>query len=59
MMDMVDDDVSVGSDIFNDFSEDLESSQVLEDERYYRYGRFFSVNLGTGVTNFTGKRGRA
>lgn len=58
-MDMVDDDVSLGSDIFNDFSEDLESSQVLEDERYYRYGRFFSVNLGTGATTFTGNRGRA
>lgn len=48
-----------GSDIFSDFNEDLESSQVLEDERFYRYGRFFSVNLGGGLTTFTGNRGQA
>ena len=51
--------VGGGSDIFSDFNEDLESSQVLEDERYYRYGRFFSVNLGGGITTFTGNRGQA
>ena len=48
-----------GGDIFSDFNEDLESSQALEDERFYRYGRFFSVNLGGGLTTFTGNRGRA
>jgi len=48
-----------GGDIFSDFNEDIESSQVLEDERFYRYGRFFSVNLGGGLTTFTGNRGQA
>lgn len=48
-----------GTDIFSDFNEDLESAQVLEDERFYRYGRFFSVNVGTGFTTFTGNRGKA
>ena len=53
------DELSPGSDIFSDFNEDLEASQVLEDERFYRYGRFFSVNLGGGFTTFTGNRGNA
>lgn len=55
----IEDDLTPGSDIFSDFSEDLESAQVLEDERFYRYGRFFSVNLGGGFTTFTGNRGKA
>jgi hypothetical protein len=55
----LEDDLNPGSDIFSDFNEDLESAQVLEDERFYRYGRFFSVNLGGGFTTFTGNRGRA
>ncbi len=55
----MEDDTTLGSDIFSDFSEDLESAQVLEDERFYRYGRFFSVNLGGGFTTFTGNRGAA
>jgi hypothetical protein len=55
----VEDDLTPGSDIFSDFNEDLESAQVLEDERFYRYGRFFSVNLGGGFTTFTGNRGKA
>lgn len=59
MKEMDDDTTMNGSDIFSDFNEDLESSQVLEDERFYRYGRFFSVNLGTGLTTFTGNRGQA
>jgi hypothetical protein len=60
VMQELDDDTTLsGSDIFSDFNEDLESSQVLEDERFYRYGRFFSVNLGGGMTTFTGNRGRA
>jgi hypothetical protein len=61
-MQEMDDDITLGGtggDIFSDFNEDLESSQVLEDERYYRYGRFFSVNLGGGMTTFSGNRGKA
>lgn len=59
IMSEIDDDMNTGSDIFSDFNEDLESAQVLEDERFYRYGRFFSVNLGGGFTTFTGNRGKA
>ena len=59
MREMEDDTTMNGSDIFSDFNEDLESSQVLEDERFYRYGRFFSVNLGGGITTYTGNRGQA
>ena len=59
MSELEDDTTMNGSDIFSDFNEDLESSQVLEDERFYRYGRFFSVNLGAGITTFTGNRGQA
>jgi hypothetical protein len=55
----LEDDTVIGGDIFSDFNEDLESGQTLEDERYYRYGRFFSVNLGLGLTTFTGNRGAA
>lgn len=55
----LEDELTPGSDIFSDFNEDLEASQVLEDERFYRYGRFFSVNLGAGFTTFTGNRGNA
>lgn len=54
-----DDDLRIGGDIFNDFNEDLESSQVMEDERFYRYGRFFSFQLGLGLTTFDGNRGDA
>lgn len=53
------DDLNVGSDIFSDFNEDLEATQVMEDERFYRYGRFFGVNVGLGLTTFTGNRGSA
>jgi hypothetical protein len=59
VMQEVEDDLTPGSDIFSDFNEDLESAQVLEDERFYRYGRFFSVNVGGGITTFTGNRGKA
>jgi hypothetical protein len=59
VMSEIDEDLNPGSDIFTDFNEDLESAQVLEDERFYRYGRFFSVNIGGGFTTFTGKRGKA
>lgn len=49
-------DISLGGDIFSDFNEDVEANQVLENERFYRYGRFFSLNLGLGITTFTGNR---
>ena len=55
----IEDDLDTSGDIFTDFNEDLESAQVLEDERFYRYGRFFSVNVGGGFTTFTGNRGVA
>lgn len=54
-----DDDLRIGGDIFNDFNEDLESTQVMEDERFYRYGRFFSFQIGAGLTSFDGNRGDA
>jgi hypothetical protein len=54
-----DDDLTGGADIFSDFNEGLENSQVMEDERYYRYGRFFTASFGIGVTSFTGNRGIA
>jgi hypothetical protein len=54
-----DDELTIGGDIFSDFNEDLETSQVLEDERFYRYGRFYAFNLNAGVTTFTGNRGLA
>lgn len=54
-----DDDLNVGGDIFQDFNEDLEASQVMEDERFYRYSRFATVNLGVGFTTFDGNRGLA
>lgn len=57
--DMMDDDLTIEGDIFNDFNEDLEATQVLEDERFYRYGRFFQAMVGLGLTTFTGNRGRA
>lgn len=51
--------LSIGGDIFSDFNEDIESAQVMEDERFYRYGRFFTFSFGLGVTSFTGNRGVA
>lgn len=59
VMQEIEDDTVLGADIFSDFNEDLESAQILEDERFYRYGRFFSVNVGGGITTFTGNRGKA
>ncbi len=55
----LDDDVNVGGDIFSNFQEELDTSKIFEDERFYKYGRFFSVDFGTGVTSFTGNRGTA
>ncbi|MGZ3788203.1 MAG: hypothetical protein ACXVLQ_06745 [Bacteriovorax sp.] len=54
-----DDDLNVGGDIFTDFSEDVETAKVVEDERFYRYGRFFSFNASLGLTTFDGNRGIA
>lgn len=54
-----DDDLNIGGDIFNDFSEDIEDAQVVEDQRFFRYGRFFAFNLSLGLTTFDGVRGEA
>lgn len=54
-----DEDLAIGNDIFQDFNEDLEAAQVMEDERFYRYSRFFGVNIGLGITTFTDNRGLA
>lgn len=54
-----DDDLNIGGDIFTDFSEDLENAKVVEDERFYRFGRFFSFNVSLGITTFDGNRGIA
>ena len=54
-----DDDLNVGGDIFSDFNEDVENSKLVEDERFYRYGRFFSFNASVGLTTFDGNRGLA
>lgn len=53
------DEMNIGGDIFSDFNEEIEAGQVMEDERFYRYGRFYSFQVSTGVTNFTGNRGTA
>ena len=53
------DDLNIGGDIFSDFNEDLQSAQIAEDERFYRNGRFFSVQIGIGITTFDGNRGAA
>ena len=57
--DIEEDELDVGGDIFTDFNEDVEAAQVVEDERFYRYGRFFTVQLGLGLTSFDGNRGKA
>lgn len=54
-----DDDLNVGGDIFTDFSEDIEDAQIVEDERFYRFGRFFTFNLALGLTSYDGNRGLA
>ncbi len=54
-----DDDLNIGGDIFTDFSEDVENAKMVEDERFYRYGRFFSFNASLGLTTFDGNRGIA
>ena len=59
LSEFAEDDLQVGSDIFSDFNEDLEAAQVMEDERFYRYSRFFTFNIGLGITTFTDNRGQA
>ncbi len=62
IVDSLDDNVTVGieeGDIFTDFNEDIESAEMIEDERYYRYGRFFSFYMTMGLTTFDGNRGTA
>jgi hypothetical protein len=54
-----DDDLNIGGDIFTDFSEDIENAKVVEDERFYRFGRFFCFNVSLGLTTFDGNRGLA
>lgn len=56
--DFDEDDLNIGGDIFSDFNEDLENTQVMEDERFYKFGRLFSFQVGLGVTQFTGNRGQ-
>ncbi|MBF0367273.1 MAG: hypothetical protein HQK50_16975 [Oligoflexia bacterium] len=58
-VDIDEDDLNTSGDIFTDYSEDIEASQVLEDERFYRYGRYYSFNISAGLTSFTGNRGIA
>jgi len=53
------DDLKIGGDIFSDFNDNVEANDQMEDERYYRYGRFFSFSLGIGVNQFDGNRGAA
>jgi len=57
--DGADENLNIGGDIFSDFNDDLESKQIQEDERFYENARLFSFALGTGITRFTGNRGRA
>ena len=53
------DDLNLGGDIFTDFNEELDAAHIVEEERFYRYGRFFAFNLGLGLTSFDGHRGKA
>lgn len=50
---------NIGGDIFSDFNEDLETTRIMEDERFYKYSRFFSFELSAGITTFDGNRGAA
>ena len=56
---IMDEDLELGSDIFSDFSEDITEKEMSEDERFYRYGRFFSFQIGFGGTFYDGNRGAA
>jgi len=56
---MQEDDMGVGSDIFDDFNDNLEETQILEDEQFYHNGRFYSFAVSLGITDFDGNRGLA
>ena len=51
--------INVGGDIFTDFNEDIEATQIMEAERFFRHGRFFSLQFSLGLTSFGGNRGIA
>lgn len=53
------DDLNIGGDIFSNFNEDIEEAQIMEDERFFNYGRFFSLQMSFGMTTFDGNRGAA
>ena len=57
--DFGDDDLNIGGDIFSDFTEQIDDERMMEDERFYQYGRFFSVQVSLGLTTFDGNRGTA
>ena len=59
IVEVTDEDVDYGGDIFSDFNEDIDSMNVMEDERFFRYGRFFTFALSVGNTTYTGNRGAA
>jgi hypothetical protein len=52
-------DFELGGDIFNDYSEGIESAKILERENYFNYSNFFSVDFFIGWTTFDGNRGMA
>lgn len=56
---ITDDDLESAGDIFSDFNEDILGAHMAEDERFYRYGRFFAFHLSLGLTTFDGNRGAA
>lgn len=49
----------LGGDIFNDYSEGIESAKILERENYFNYSNFFSVDFLLGWTSFNDERGQA
>lgn len=50
-------DLEISGDIFSDFTDDVVGMEMSEDERYYRFGRFFSFEIGVGQTTYDGNRG--
>lgn len=57
IIDIDTDDLNNGGDIFSDYSEDIDSANQLEDERFFSHGRFYTFSFNTGLTTFTGNRG--
>ena len=52
-------DFELGGDIFNDYSEGIESTRIQERENFFNYSNFFSVDFNIGWTTFDGNRGQA